>query len=129
MIEDSALLRFSCYFMDFFRLPIFMAISDVPLDVHWDAMSHTWTSLSRTLHASIVEVDTMGLITNAAKIHPILMLHNSDDQVVSIDTIEVLARSQRNIIFESMGPGNHNAFLKNPRKYWEKVIIFELKTR
>jgi pimeloyl-ACP methyl ester carboxylesterase len=121
MVNGSHLWHLSCHFMDTFKLPIFMPLSDVPFDVHVDAFNHNLTSLSRTLQASIIDIDSMNLMRRVAARFPLLFLHNPDDDVAPIANVRILAEQFPMAQLVDMGLGGHNAFLKAPNRYWQAL--------
>ena len=126
MIENSPLLRVSCYFMDVFRLPIFLFFSKVPFDVHWDVFSHSWSSLSRTLRAAIVEVNIPDLLERASRTHKIILLHNSDDEIAPEQNVSEFVEGHPSVKLMLMGSGGHNGFLRTPSAYTQKIEEFEI---
>jgi len=123
MVNESFMWRLSCYFMDVWRLPIFQSFSDVPIDVHLSSFSHTWPSLSRTLHNAIMKSDVSSFGRLLQK-HRVTMLHHEDDQVAPIENARWFA-GLANARFEDMGAGGHNGFLRDPDAYWRRLKLKE----
>ena len=101
-----------------------MPISGVPFDVHIDAFSHTWTSLARSLHNSIIRVNSLELFTKAAA-HPILLLHSRSDTVAPYDGVLQMKQKHHKVQLVIMDGEGHNNFLNSPESTWERIREFE----
>lgn len=124
MIENSPWAHMSCYFRDLYRLPIFLLFTKVPLDVHLDAFSHTWQSLSLSMMNSIVKVDVPRLMKRASSQHHLLVLQNEDDEVAPFANAKSIAGLGNQAEFHSMGAGGHNAFLNDPEVFLSEIREF-----